>query len=84
MEQEIQQLKERIEKLERALTLSGMPYELKEIIRNEVIKGEDPTVTLTQSYGLGETTVVAAKAYSGVVDFEWKGRIYKIPYISND
>lgn len=85
MEQEIQQLKERVTELENMLTILGMPYDLKELIRNEVIKGEDSTITLLQSYeDSNGDTVIAPKQYLGVLRLESKGRIYFVPHLANN
>jgi len=83
MQEEINQLKARVQQLENMLTLNGMPYSMREIIRNEVIKGEDSTVTLTQVYtDSGGDTITAGKAYNGTLIFRSYGKEYVVPTIA--
>ena len=82
-DERIKQLEEEVQALKQMLTLQGMPYELREIIRGEVIKGEDSLITKTQVYtdSRGDT-VTGPKAYLGILVFEWDGKEYPVPYLS--
>lgn len=46
---EVETLKQQVAELQAMLSIVGMPYELKEIIRNEVIKQEDSTQSVTRN-----------------------------------
>ena len=84
MEQRMQQLEKEVREVKEMLSITGMPYALKEIMRNEVIKQEDNITTgLTQVYtDSGGATLTGPKAYAGRLIFKWKGREYKVPYIT--
>lgn len=80
--QQFNDLQEKVTQLENMLSIVGMPYELKEIIRNEVIKQEDSTQTLTEVYPVSMSNeVTATKSYAGALVFKWKGKEYTIPYL---
>lgn len=83
MQEQIDQLNQKITDLEAKLTLAGMSFELRELIRNEVIKGLDTSQTaLTKTYvdSHGDT-VIAPNAYAGLIVIKSRGVEYKIPYI---
>lgn len=81
-QQQLNDLQEQVKQLQDMLSVTNMPYELREIIRNEVIKNEDSTQTLTQTYNTsGGQTVTATKAYAGTLVLKWKGKEYIIPYL---
>lgn len=82
-QEQIQQLKDELEQLKSMLTFSTMPFELKEIIRGEVIKSEDSLTSPTQQLILtGEGEVITiGKLPTGVLVFQFKGKEYKIPFL---
>lgn len=82
-QEQIQQLKDELEQLKSMLTFGTMPFELKEIIRGEVIKSEDSLTSPTQQLILtGEGEVITiGKLPTGVLVFQFKGKEYKIPFL---
>lgn len=80
----IEELKSKVEDLNRLLSLSGMTLELRDVIRNAVVVKEDSEAILTQTYTLASpTTVSAPKAYSGTIVVQGAGgRTYNVPYIN--
>ena len=80
-QKQLNDLQEQVKQLQDMLSIVGMPYELKEIMRNEVIKQEDSTQSLTQVYNVVSTSVTAPRQYSGTLVLKWKGKEYIIPYL---
>jgi hypothetical protein len=90
MNQEISQLKAKVSELEASilelknmLSISGMPYDLKEIIRNEVIKAEDlvtPTSTVKNILAVPYSLTMAVIP-TGVLILKWRGKEYKLLYV---
>lgn len=82
MQEQIDQLKMEVDALKSALSSSGMSFDLREIIRNEVISAEDSAFALTQTYedDRGDQFDGPA-AYGGVIVISWNGRKYGIPYL---
>lgn len=78
---EIETLKEEVKMLQGFLTNVGMPYELKEIIRNEVVKGEDSTQAVTQIIDIGGDLITLPIQASGVLVLKWRGKEYKLLYV---
>ena len=87
MQEQINQLEQKVAELERklegSLSITGMNYDLKEIIRNEVIKQEDSVTPVTFSYQVtaGEFIDLPVNP-TGILIFKWREREYKIPYLS--
>lgn len=85
LKQEMVKMREEISQLKSMLSVSTMPFELREQIRNEVTKGEDATttVTRTQEIFLADLPVTLTLPVNpiGVVVLQWKGKEYKLPYI---
>ena len=83
MKMQINLLKQKVAELESQLTNVGMPYSLKEIIRNEVILQED-SVTATTQLVVTPTAgddITLPRYYTSYLVFQWRGKQYKIPYI---
>lgn len=80
-QKQLNDLQTQVNQLQDMLTVTGMPYDLREIIRNEVIKNEDDTQALTEVYNVTAGSVTAPKAYTGTLVLKWKGKEYKIPYL---
>lgn len=80
---EVKTLKEQMAQLQAMLSIVGMPYELKEIIRNEVIKQEDSIQAVTRDIGLsGEPENITVPVNpTGTLVLKWRGKEYKIFYV---
>lgn len=81
MQEQINNLQKQIDELNRQLTNSGMSIDLREIIRDEVIK-EDKGGTATEAYvltGDPETITITKKPTTFLV-LKYKGREYNVPY----
>jgi hypothetical protein len=76
-------MKQQIADLQSALSIAGMPYELKEIIRNEVIKQEDSTQALTRTEIISDTptSITVPVNPTGTLVLKWRGKEYKIFYV---
>jgi len=81
LQQEIESLTTQVNELKSMLELNTMPYTLKEIIRNEVIKSEDSTQQLTRDEIIGLTTITVPLNPTGTLVFKWRGKEYKIFYV---
>lgn len=80
---EVESLKQQVADLQAMLSIVSMPYELKEIIRNEVIKQEDLTVAVTRTVIIGETptSITVPVNPTGTLVLKWRGKEYKIFYV---
>ena len=80
---QIEALQQELKDIKSMLTFGTMPFELKEIIRGEVIKSEDGLTTPTEQLILtGEGEVITiGKLPTGVLVFQFKGKEYKIPFL---
>lgn len=83
LKSELETMKQQIADLQSALSIVGMPYELKEIIRNEVIKGEDSLQAPTRNETITGTPfdLVLPTNPVGTLVLQWRGKEYKIPYV---
>jgi hypothetical protein len=81
MQTQIDNLQRQIDELKKSLSDKDMPMELREIMRNEVIKDQlaenQATTTVTMSPG-GDITFPTPM--TGVIILKWKGKEYKVPY----
>lgn len=85
MDAQIKALEKRISDLEMKLAISTMPFELKEQIRSEIIKGEDSTASITRVEVIpaGGASITVPSNPTGTVVFKSPGgRQYTIPYLS--
>jgi len=80
-QKQLNDLQNEVNQLREMLNVIGMPYELKELIRNEVIKNEDSTQELTEVYNVVAGSVTAPKAFTGALVLKWKGKEYIVPYL---
>jgi hypothetical protein len=85
MNEEIKILKEKVKVLEDKLSLSTMPLEIREIIRAEVIKGENSdTPTRQQTVSIGDlpvTLTLPINPTGFLVLKATSGREYKVFYV---
>lgn len=85
LKQEIAKLREELYQLKSMLSVSTMPFELREIIRNEVTKGEDSQTAVTRvievDVGTIPTEITIPVNPIGIIVLQWKGKQYKLPYI---
>ncbi len=83
LKQEVEELKQQVKDLMAMLEVNTMPYELKEIIRNEVIKSEDSIQPLTrEEIILGvPTSIYVPVNPTGTLVLKWRGKEYKIFYV---
>jgi hypothetical protein len=83
LQNQIDELQKQVDALSSMLTIQDMPYDLKEIIRNEVIKNEDSTTAVTRDEIITGTpyTLNLPVNPSGVLVFKWRGKEYKIAYL---
>jgi hypothetical protein len=80
---EVETLKEQVAQLQAMLSIVGMPYEFKEIIRNEVIEQEDEQYDTTENIVLpieGDPEIEVGKIQSGYLIIKWRGKDYRIAY----
>lgn len=83
LKNEVEELKRQVNDLTIKLSVGSMPFEFKEQIRNEVIKGIDSITAVTRD------EVIASTPYNltvpvnpvGVLIFVSHGVEYKIPYL---
>lgn len=82
MQEQINNLQQQIDELKQALTEKDMPMELREIMRNEVVKDElDYTQTTnTQSVGPDGGNVTVPNLFTKLLIIKWRGKEYKIPF----
>ena len=85
MQQQIDNLQKQIgdlqEQLASSLSNNGMSMELREIIRNEVVK-DAVEGTATEEYPLTgdpETIIIARKPTTFIL-LKWRGKQYNVPY----
>lgn len=80
---EVETLKQQVAELQAMLSIVGMPYELKEIIRNEVIKQEDSTQSVTRNIILSgdPESITVPTNPTGTLVLKWRGKEYKILYV---
>jgi len=83
IKEEVATMKQQIEDLQSALSITGMPYDLKEIIRNEVIKQEDSTQAVTRNIILSgdPESITVPTNPTGTLVLKWRGKEYKIFYV---
>lgn len=82
MQQQIDNLQKQIDELKKSLSEKDMPMELREIMRNEVVKDQIST-TYQQSIAVDFVPVILEGIPSvpdGSLIIKWKGKEYKIPY----
>ena len=83
MQDQINNLQRQIDDLQSQLSNVGMPIELREIMRNEVVK-DVTSETYTQPDIIISAVPVALsgipKVATGTVIIKWKGKEYKVPY----
>jgi len=82
MQEQINNLQRQIDDLKAMLKNSSMPIELRETIRNEVIKEQIKETQTTNIYTintLGDSVTVPA-AFTNAIIIKWKGKEYKVPY----
>jgi hypothetical protein len=81
LQNQIDELRRQVEALSSMLTIQDMPYDLKEIIRNEVIKGEDSVTAVTRDITITGTPydLTLPVNPTGILVFNWRGKEYKIP-----
>lgn len=86
MQEQIDQLKRQVEeltnKVDSSFSLEGMSYNTKEIIRNEVIKGEDSITAPTRQYTVvnGQEITLPTNP-TGILVLKWRGKEYKLFYV---
>ena len=78
---QVEELTQKVSTLESALSYSDMPFELRETIRNEVIKGEDTVIGITQSYTVVLEQILGPAPFSGALVLRNKSGEYVIPYL---
>lgn len=85
MQQQIDNLQKQIDELKRQLTNSGMPTELRELIRNEVVKDTNtdapPTETVTMEVGQEITFPDSTKLKTIII--KWQSKEYNVLYYEN-
>ena len=83
MQEQLDQLKKEIDSINARLSLAGMPYDFKEVVRGEIVKGENSTATLMSTYVVSAGSEVSAPAsYEGTIYVQGiGGRVYMIPYL---
>lgn len=82
MQEQLNNLQTQINDLKKQVSNKDMPIELRETIRNEVIKEEkDETqaTTVTTIVALGNQVTVPTP-FTKVIVIKWKGKEYKVPY----
>jgi hypothetical protein len=81
MQQQIDNLQKQIDELQRQLTNSGMPIELREIMRNEVVN-DVKTGTATEVYTLtgDPEDITITKKPTNFIILKWRGKQYNVPY----
>lgn len=81
MQQQIDNLQKQIDELKNQLTNSGMSIELRENIRNEVVK-DIVTGTSTETINLtgDPETITVTKKPTTFIIIKWKGNEYNVPY----
>lgn len=85
MQQQIDYLQKQIDDLQvqlaNSLSNSGMSIELRETIRNEVVK-DTKSGTATEEYELtgDPETIIIAKKPTHFIILKWKGKEYNVPY----
>jgi hypothetical protein len=78
---QVADLTQKVASLENALSYSGMPFELRETIRNEVIKGEDTVIGIAQSYTVVLNQIRGPALFTGALVLRNKSGEYVIPYL---
>lgn len=82
MQEQINNLQQQIDELKQALDNRDMSMELRETIRDEVIKDVTNT-TYTQDITITSVPVVLTglpAVANGIVIIKWRGKEYKIPF----
>lgn len=82
MQQQIDNLQKQIDDLKKSLSEKDMPMELREVMRNEVVK-DQTSQTFQQSISVLAVPVVLEgipAVPEGTLIIKWKGKEYKIPY----
>lgn len=81
MQQQIDNLQKQIDELKSQLTNNGMSMDLRENIRNEVVK-ESKTGTATQVYTLtgDPEDITITKIPTNFIIIKWRGNEYNVPY----
>jgi hypothetical protein len=83
MQQQIDNLQQQIDELKNQLSNVGMPIEMREIMRNEVVK--DATEEIYEQAPINITAVPVVLTgipalNDGTIIIKWRGAEYKIPY----
>lgn len=80
MQEQINNLQNQIDELKQALDNRDMSMELRETMRNEVVKDEQkyaqPTTTVTMTEG---DDITFPTPLSKILILKWRGKEYKIP-----
>ena len=82
MQEQINNLQQQIDELKQALDNRDMSIELRETMRNEVVK-DVKSDTFTQNITINEVPVVLTgipAVANGIVIIKWRGKEYKVPY----
>jgi glycerol dehydrogenase-like iron-containing ADH family enzyme len=86
MQQQIDNLQQQIDDLKNQLSNVGMPIELREIMRNEVVKDaiESTVGTTTTTYTITAVpqaiNVITPTIPTLFLIIKWRGKEYQVPY----
>jgi len=81
MQQQIDNLQKQIDELKRQLTNSGMSMDLREMIRNEVVKDTKNGSSAETLILTGDPqTITVTKRPTTFIILKWKGKEYNVPY----
>ncbi len=83
MQQQIDNLQRQIDELKNQLSNVGMPIEMREMMRNEVVK--DVTNQVYEQAGIAFDSVPVVitgvpALNDGTIIIKWRGKEYKVPY----
>lgn len=83
LQKQVEDLTKQVQDLTIKLSVGSMPFEFKEQIRNEVIKGIDSVTAVTRQETISGTPYLLNLPVSpvGVLVFISRGIEYKIPYL---
>lgn len=83
MQEQISNLQNQIDELKKSLSNKDMPMELREIMRNEVVKDQTDEAYEQAGISIPAVPIIITgvpKMNDGTLIIEWKGKQYKIPY----
>jgi hypothetical protein len=86
MQEQIIDLQKQIDDIKAMLANTGMPFQLREIIRNEVIKDQDMSTPINAGFTVGAEgdSMLVPPFPNGYLILRWLEKEYHVPFVDPD